>query len=667
MSIVNVINISVLFPGRTLFDGLSFQIEPGDRIGLVGPNGSGKTTLLKLLNGDLQPETGEIVFSRGLRTGYLPQDVQEALTGSLMDSVFYSIPGRKELEKKILQLEAALNESTSQEQTLRLSHKLTEAHQEMSQLTQTYPHYEAEKILLGLGFNQDEFSKPISSLSGGWKMRAALARLLYQKPDLLLLDEPTNHLDIPSVKWLEEFLMDFRGALVLVSHDREFLNRQIRRTVSFEPEGVRLYSGNYDDYLKAREEQRRVLEARARNQEQKIKEAQRFIERFKAKASKARQAQSKIKLIKKMEMVKTFKKEKAIHFEFPPVERSGRVVFTLEGVSKSFGEVCLYSDINLTVIRGDRIAVIGPNGSGKTTLLKLLAGELQPDRGRIRMGHGVKIGYFAQHHSDMLVPERTVLEEVGHSAPDKTIGFLRNVCGAFLFSGQDVEKPISVLSGGEKARVLLAKLLVNPGNVMIMDEPTNHLDIVSSETLIEALEKYEGTLIFVSHNTSFINRLATKIWDVSGGSIEEYPGNLNEYYDHLSRANLPGTEEQYPPESKKTVSAESDAVRKRRKSKKEIKRERAEIRRKIQEALNPIKNTIRQLENEISALEARHQEIEKELANPQLFKGTDKGPALAQEYKQIRETLDKLLDQWEEEQRNLENTKKSLGVGKDTL
>ncbi|MCK5724912.1 MAG: ABC-F family ATP-binding cassette domain-containing protein, partial [Gammaproteobacteria bacterium] len=336
-------------------------------------------------------------------------------------------------------------------------------------------------------------------------------------PDLLLLDEPTNNLDIPSIRWLEQFLVDFKGAMILVSHDRDFLNRQIHRIVNFEPEGMIFYSGNYDFYLKAREERRKSLEATARKQEQKIKEAQKFIERFRAKASKARQAQSKIKLAKKIRLVETHRKEKTVRFSFPDVSRSGRDVLSIKGVSKGFDEKTLYERLTRTVLKGERIAVIGPNGCGKTTLLRMVAGEIKPDEGTIGLGHGVRMGYFAQHHSEMLDSQKTVIQEVYQVVPHATIGFVRGACSAFLFSGNDVDKTIAILSGGERARVALAKLLVKPGNFMVMDEPTNHLDISSSETLIDALKDYNGTLLFVSHNQSFINRLATKIWDIREG------------------------------------------------------------------------------------------------------------------------------------------------------
>ncbi|MBE9573101.1 MAG: ABC-F family ATP-binding cassette domain-containing protein, partial [Proteobacteria bacterium] len=535
MSFVTVLKVSLTFFENQIFREIGLQVEPGDRIGLVGPNGSGKTTLLRLLMGEISPDSGEVRVARETRIGYLPQDIQEGLSGPLLHSVIDSVPGRVPLKNKLRKAEQSLKAATRKQEQTRLAEKIAEIHHKIDSLEQQFPPHEAEKIFSGLGFKETEFDRPISSLSGGWKMRAALASLLYQKPDLLLLDEPTNNLDIPSIRWLEQFLLDFRGAMILVSHDRDFVNRQIHRIVSFEPEGMIFYGGNYDFYLKAREERRKSLEATARKQEQKIKEAQKFIERFRAKASKARQAQSKIKLAKKIRLVETHHKEKTVHFSFPDVSRSGRDVLSIKGVSKGFDEKTLYERLTRTVLRGERIAVIGPNGCGKTTLLRMVAGEIKPDEGTIGLGHGVRIGYFAQHHSEMLDPQKTVIQEVYQVVPHATIGFVRGACSAFLFSGNDVDKAIGILSGGERARVALAKLLVKPGNFMVMDEPTNHLDISSSETLIDALKDYNGTLLFVSHNQSFINRLATKIWDIREGGIVEYPGNLDEYYDHLTR------------------------------------------------------------------------------------------------------------------------------------
>ena len=491
-------------------------------------------------------------------------------------------------------------------------------------------------------------------------MRAALASLLYQRPDLLLLDEPTNHLDIPSIRWLEQFLREFRGAMVVVSHDRDFLNRQIHRVASFEPEGLIIYSGNYDFYLEAREERRKSLAAKARNQEQKIKDAQRFIERFRAKASKARQAQSKIKLLKKIELVETQPKEKHIEFSFRNVPRSGRNVVSLRKVSKQFGEKILYKNINLSVQRGDRIAIIGPNGCGKTTLLRMIAGELKPDSGEISLGHEVYMGYFAQHHSEMLDPQKTVLQEVYQVVPHETVGFVRGVCGAFLFSGNDVDKVIGILSGGERARVALAKLLVKPGNLMVMDEPTNHLDILSSETLIDALADYSGTLLFISHNQSFVNRLATKIWDIAERAVVEYPGNLDEYYDHLERI------EKEPisvPKGKAIrLEGQIQQAANTRRNRKVQKRERAEKRRMIRDTLKPILAELEQLEEQISKLESRQRELEKELNDPEAFKDTHKSVPLINEYHAVKKKMDDLLAQWEKHQAQLEATKKNIEV-----
>jgi len=657
MSLVTVLKVSLTFVRKQIFDEIGFQVAPGNRIGLIGPNGSGKTTLLRLLNGEISPDGGEAKREKGIAIGYLPQDVQETLAGPLLQSVYDSIPGRLRLEDDRTRLEASLEEVKQVEQQAKLAARLAEIHQELGRLEFEFPHHDAEKILLGLGFKISDLTMPIATLSGGWKTRAALASLLYQRPDLLLLDEPTNHLDIPSIRWLEQYLQGFKGAMVLVSHDKDFLNRQIHRILSFEPEGMKSYSGNYDFYLKAREEEKRSLDASARKQEQKIKEAQKFIDRFQAKASKARQAQSKIKLVKKMELVKRPPGEKKTRFSFPEVPRSGRQVVTIKGLSKGFDGNLLYRDINLNVLRGEKIAIIGPNGCGKTTLLKMIAGEIDPDRGTISLGHGVNMVYFAQHHSDMLNPQKTVIQEVYQVVPEETIGFVRGVCGAFLFSGEDVDKPVGVLSGGERARVLLAKLLVRPGNLMVMDEPTNHLDIASSETLIDALSNYNDTLMFVSHNQSFINRLATKVWDLGGGEITEYPGNLDEYYDHLSRMGE-GPENGLSGAKKRTKKPTAQKTRDPKRERKE----RAERRRIIHDTLKPIQTELENLERRIAERETRQEEVEKILADPSLFSDKNKSVPLLKEYNESRRELDDLLLRWEQAENKLESAKEMLGI-----
>lgn len=656
MSLVNVINLSLAFLGKELFREAGFQVEPGDRVGLVGPNGSGKTTLLRLLMGEMTPDSGEIRVTGGTRAGYLAQDVQDRLSGPLLQSVLDFIPGRVALREEIAKVEELLKNDPKES----LAARLAEIHQEMNDLDTAFPSHRAEKILEGLGFRSEDFEMPVSSLSGGWKMRAALASLLYQNPDLLLLDEPTNHLDIPSVRWLEGFLEDYKGALILVSHDRDFLNRQIERVISFEPEGMRCYSGNYDFYLKAREDERSALEAKARNQEQKIKEARKFIERFKAKATKARQAQSKIKLVKKMEMVQTLRKEKPIRFSFSQVSRSGRVVVNIQDVSKAFGEKRLYENLNLTVLRGERVAIIGPNGSGKTTLLRMVSEEIEPDHGRISLGHGVSLSSYAQHHSEMLNPGKTIIEEVYQVVPHETVGFVRGICGAFLFSGEDVDKAIGILSGGERARVCLAKILVKPGNFLVMDEPTNHLDLVSSEILINALGDFNGTLLFVSHNQSFVNGLATKIWDIKGGDIVEYPGKLYEYYSHQ-------TGRDQGPHSGETLGKEGEKISlggtlpENRQSRKIVRREKAEKRRQITETLRPIQDAVSKLEDRVAGLERRKGELEKTLADPETIKDKDKYLRLLNEYGTVKKKVEELMLRWEYKQDELESAQRELG------
>jgi ATP-binding cassette subfamily F protein 3 len=659
MSLVSTHNLSISFVGKPLFSEMNLQFEPGERLGLVGPNGSGKTTLMRLLTEEVSPDKGEIKIAKGTRIGYLPQDVHETLSGTILQSTVEAVPNRVRLRQELNDVEQALSDNPDKEDQVKLATRLAQIHQEIADLDIAFPVHRAEKILTGLGFKPEDFHNGVDTLSGGWKMRAALASILYQNPELLLLDEPTNHLDLPSVRWLEEFLEDFRGAMILICHDKDFLNRQIRRVVSFEPEGLRSYSGNYDFYLKAREEEKKSLEAKARNQEQRVKEARKFVDRFRAKSSKARQAQSKIKLIEKMDLIKTHKVQKTVRFSFPEVNRSGRDVVALDGVSKRFDKKNLYSNLDLRVFRGERVAVIGPNGSGKTTLLRMVAGELEPDLGRIHLGAGVVMSYYAQHHSEMLNPGNTILEEVYQAVPHETISFVRGVCGAFLFSGEDVDKSIGVLSGGERARVSLAKILVKPGNLLIMDEPTNHLDIISSEILIDALADFNGTLFFVSHNLSFVNRLATKIWDIKDESIFEYPGSLHEYYDHLSReeegAPTPADKDK-PEDSMGKPSAEKIPNRKSQR------KEKAERRRLISDTLRPVREKLNELETRIDELEAKKKDLEGRLADPDTFKDKEQSVPLLNEYGVVKRKLEELLGRWEFQHEKLESEEIKLGL-----
>ena len=653
MSLVTVQNLAISFLGKTIFSKVGFQLSEGDRVGLVGPNGSGKTTLMRILADEQSYDEGDIHLAKGVTVGYLPQDVQECGQGQLLSSILLAVPGRKELQKRLSKVEEELASAHSEEKQITLSTKLASLHEEQNNLDLRYPPHQAERILAGLGFKQADMVRPLAEFSGGWKMRAALSRLLYLKPDLLLMDEPTNHLDIPSVHWLEGFLQEYHGALVLVCHDRHFLNRQVKRIISFEPEGVRSYSGNYDFYLEAREEEKRILEGQQKNQERQVKEAKRFIERFKAKASKARQANSKAKMLRKMEIVDTHQEHRTIHFSFPDVEQSGQNVLHVEKLSKAFGENVLYRKISLHINRGERIAIIGPNGSGKTTLLRLIAGELNADEGKVRFGHNVTWSYFAQHHTEDLVLQNTVVDEIQRAVPAASTGYIRNVCGAFLFSGDDVDKNVKVLSGGEKARVALARCLVQKTNFMLMDEPTNHLDIHSTEVLIDALADYQGTLLFVSHNQAFVDRLSTRIWDLRDGGVREYPGSLYDYYDFLERR-ARQAEEQEEPTKVLTKADKTEPVEETAASRKEKRRLEAEKRQRAAKVLGPIKKKIEPIEKRISKLEKREKELQDLLADPEVFGDKEKGAPLLTEYGDVRKKLEELLARWEYLQEELE-------------
>jgi ATP-binding cassette subfamily F protein 3 len=657
MSLLTAQNISLFFGERAIFDSLSFQVDERDRIGFVGRNGSGKTSLMRMLYGEIDPQGGEITKTKSLRIGYLPQDVTETGRGRVLESLLAGIPGKAAVEDEIHATQKALEESSDPGRQTLLAGRLAELYETLAHFEGVYATHQAEKILAGLGFSENDFMRPLSELSGGWRTRAALAGLLFQRPDVLLLDEPTNHLDVDSVRWVSRFLDDYDKAIILVCHDRQFLNRHINRVISFEAEGVRQYKGDFESYLAQRADEEVILERQARNQEQKVKQAQKFIERFRYKSTKARQAQSKIKVLEKMEIIQRHKPVKNIRFSFPPVKPSGRNVVHIDNVAKIFGDNVLYKNVTRTVLRGERIAVIGKNGAGKTTLLKIVAGELAPNEGQISMGQGVTLSYYAQHQAEQLDLRRSVVEEVGSVAPDASHTFIRNVCGAFLFSGDDVEKSVGVLSGGEKARVALAKLLVRPGNFLLMDEPTNHLDIIASEQLISALAQYDGTIMFVSHNQAFVNRLATKIWDIKNHHLEEYPGSLEEYYDHLERLEDEG-QGQSAADCRTAGSRKTKAGGKE--DKKAVKRAQADARRMLHQKSAPVKNRLARTEARIDELESEEKSISEQLCDPKVFEDAAASRDFLTRYDKVKKELEACYSAWENDQKALEDIQNEL-------
>lgn len=533
MSLLVFKDVSLTLGGKPIVEHLDLRIAKGDRIGLIGPNGSGKSSLLKLMAHAMEPDGGTIQRQNALRVGYLPQDIAVQGGKSLLAFVLDAVPGRTALVEALSVEEAELTRLSenkgSDEALMASAEKVAALHEKLTDLEIQYSEHHAQRILAGLGFSVSDHERDLKEFSGGWKMRAVLAALLFQQPDVLLLDEPTNHLDMPSVGWFAAFLRRYQGAFILICHDREFLNEQISKVLSLEVEGLREYDGNYEQYLKQRAEEQEVLSNRARNLARERDHAEQFIKRFRAKASKASQVQSRIKALDKMEQVQTLQERQVIRMRFASSQRSGIDVQKIEGLAKRYGDHEVFRDVHLRVARGDRIGIIGVNGAGKTTLLRIMAGELEASEGDAPLGHNVKLGYYAQHHADSLDKRQTVYESVAQRNAEATMTQIRTLLGAFLFRGDDVDKKIAVLSGGERARVALARLLIDPCNYLLMDEPTNHLDLESSEALAEALSHYDGTLMFVSHNRSFVRRLATKIWNVEAGNIDVYPGSLDEY------------------------------------------------------------------------------------------------------------------------------------------
>jgi len=536
---IHLTNITRQHGARVLFKDASFQITPGSRSGLVGPNGAGKTTVFRLITGEETLDGGEISCNKKTVIGYFSQEVGEMAGRSALEEVMAASEKTMQLGEEVRRMEAQMAEPMDDDALAALLEKYGDIQAEFEHRGGYDLESRAQAVLTGLGIGPDDYRRPVESFSGGWKMRIALARILTLNPDVLLLDEPTNHLDVESIVWLENWLAnDFKGALLMTSHDRDFMNRLVGRIVEVAGGTITTYGGNYDFYLKEREIRREQLLASHRRQQEMLAKEEEFISRFAARASHAAQVQSRVKKLEKIDRIEIPAEQKVIRFEFAEPPRSGDDVVKIAGLAKSWpldngGEKPVFSGISGLVRRGEKVAVVGVNGAGKSTFLKVLTGQTAPSAGSAELGANVNCGYFSQHSMDLLDPKKTVFDTVQAALPEASIGVVRNLCAAFLFRGDDVDKRIDKLSGGEKSRVVLAMLLARPLNLLVLDEPTNHLDIESREVLLDALQKFTGTVLLVSHDRHFLRELVTRVFEIDHGEMRIYEGDYN-YYLHKS-------------------------------------------------------------------------------------------------------------------------------------
>ena len=528
--------ISKQYGRQVLFVDASFQLNPGEKVGLVGPNGSGKTTLFRMIVGEQAPDEGEVSVPRKLSIGYFRQDVEEMSGRSVLDEAIAGSGRLGWLHHQLTDLQHAMSDPGRTDQMDQILARFGEVQQEYDHLGGYALEANAREVLHGLGFDDERIDGDVGALSGGWKMRVAMARVLLGRPDVLLLDEPTNHLDLETILWLEDFLKSHPGALLMTSHDREFMNRIVGRIAEIDGGEIASYSGNYDFYERERAIREANREAAYARQQAMLAKEQRFIDRFSAHAAKAAQVQSRIKALDKIEKIELPKQRQVVRFDFRRPPRSGEEVATLQGVSKAYGRRVVHRELSLTIRRGERWCVMGKNGAGKTTLLRMVAGVLPPDSGTLRLGASLHLGYFAQQSLDLLDPGLTVWEQIERDFPQESVGALRSLLGAFQFSGDEVEKQVRALSGGEKSRLVMARMLLNPPNFLVLDEPTNHLDLATKEMLVEALRDFEGTMLFVSHDRSFLRGLSNRVLELGGESGTEaephlYPGSYVEYVE----------------------------------------------------------------------------------------------------------------------------------------
>jgi ATPase subunit of ABC transporter with duplicated ATPase domains len=532
--LISFSGINKQYGKQLIFVDASFQLNPGEKVGLVGPNGSGKTTLFRMVVGEEDPDEGEVSVPKKLSIGYFRQDVEEMKGRSVLDEAIAGSGRAGDLHHELESLQHAMEDPAQMDDMDRILARFGDVQEEYEHLGGYTLEAQAREVLHGLGFADDQIDGDVGALSGGWKMRVALARVLLGRPDVLLMDEPTNHLDIESIIWLEQFLKSLPGALLMTSHDREFMNRIVSKIAEIDSGEIVTYSGNYDFYERERAIREGNQQAAFARQQAMLAKEQRFIDRFRTHAAKAAQVQSRIKALDKIDKIELPKKRQVVKFEFRAPPRSGDQVAVIEDLRKSFGSRAIYDGFNLTIRRGERWAVMGRNGAGKTTLLKMIAGTLAPDGGDVRLGASLKMGYFAQQALDVLDPGLTVIEQLQNDFPQDGLGALRTLAGAFQFSGDDVDKKIRALSGGEKSRLAMARMLYDPPNFLVLDEPTNHLDLATKEMLVEALQGFEGTMIFVSHDRTFLRGLGSRVLELGGESGRDrnphvYPGSYVEY------------------------------------------------------------------------------------------------------------------------------------------
>ncbi len=640
MRLVQLEDTGVFFPGRTLFESVNWALFRGQRVGLVGVNGAGKSTLLRIIANESQASTGRIAWTRDTTVGYLPQSGIAFRGRELFAEAWSGLPDIPHLQEQLELSRTALSQAPDDAELLEqvgvLEHRF-----------HMLEGYRAEAkvaaILSGLGFRESDFHRPTEEFSGGWQMRIALSKLLLRDPDVLLLDEPTNHLDLHTVVWLEGFLRDFSGAVILVSHDRRFLDGMVTEIAELQNGKLTIYPGNYTNYESGREERMEQIAREQAKVDAERKHLEKFVERFRYKASKATQAQSRLKRLEKLEDTEQLSTTKRIHFRFPEAAASGRWVLELQGTGKSYGALNVFNDVDLQVERGERIALVGVNGAGKSTLCRLITQQEEPTHGKVILGHNVSVEFFAQEAESRLNLSATVLEDAEADNRSLSQSGLRGLLGAFLFQGDDVYKRVSVLSGGEKSRLALAKLLLRPANFLILDEPTNHLDMASQDVLLDALRHYGGTLLVVSHDRFFLDRLVTRVLEIEHGRMRNWPGTLSEYLDKKGLAARAESAERRQENVAGTV-REDDS----RPKDKELKRLEAEIRNRHSQRARELRDQSDKAQARIEKLERRQSEIEAQLADERFYQDPVKSSTVLAEYKSVRDELPRLYAQWQE-------------------